>query len=138
MGQAAFERCTYGVRSGMVQQSSRETAMLLPRRRSSIAAMVFAGVLAVALGGCDQPHRAVVRQPVPNPTPAPISQTVPAEQPRVAAARPAAVPQEPVVSPEERLAGQVEAIFASGEKEYKDGHLSAARQQFDRSLDMLL
>jgi membrane-bound lytic murein transglycosylase D len=101
--------------------------------------MVFAGVLAVALGGCDQPHRAVVRQPVPNPTPAPISRTAPAEQPRVAtAARPAAVPQEPVVSPAERLAGQVEAIFASGEKEYKDGHLSAARQQFDRSLDLLL
>ena len=32
----------------------------------------------------------------------------------------------------------MEATFASGEKEYKDGNLSAARQQFDRSLDMLL
>jgi membrane-bound lytic murein transglycosylase D len=38
----------------------------------------------------------------------------------------------------ERLARQVEAIFEAGEKEYKDGHLSSARQQFDRALDLLL
>jgi len=32
----------------------------------------------------------------------------------------------------------VEAVFESGEQEYKDGRLSSARQQFDQALDMLL
>ena len=130
-----------GFRSGMAQQNSGEIVVLLPRRGRSaaIVAMALAGVLAAALGGCDQSRRVVVRQPVPNPTPAPVSQPAQIEQPRVETAdQPSAAPQAPAVSPEERLARQVEAIFASGEKEYKDGHLSAARQQFDRSLDMLL
>jgi membrane-bound lytic murein transglycosylase D len=104
--------------------------------------MAFVGALAIALAGCGQPHAAVVRQPVPNPTPAPkATQSVKVEPPPAQAVvrtpAPAPVP-EPVLSAEERLARQVEAIFASGEKEYRDGHLSAARQQFDRSLDTLL
>jgi len=38
----------------------------------------------------------------------------------------------------ELLARQVEAAFQSGEQEYKAGHLSRARQEFDRALDLLL
>lgn len=90
--------------------------------------MVLAGVLAAALGGCGQSQRTVVaRQPVPNPTPA-----------QSAAVATAPSPALPVLTPSERLAERAEATFAAGEKEYKDGHLSAAREQFDSSLDMLL
>jgi membrane-bound lytic murein transglycosylase D len=56
----------------------------------------------------------------------------------VQVAAPPAKPPAPAISAEERLAQQVETTFEAGEKEYKDGHLSAARQQFDHSLDMLL
>jgi peptidoglycan lytic transglycosylase D len=125
----------------MVQPSGGDTVELLPRhgRPRALRAVVLAGVLAAALGGCDQSHRAVVRQPVPNPTPAGVSQPPLAGQPPVQTAdQSPAAPEEPVLRPEESLARQVEAIFDSGEKEYKDGHLSAARQQFDRSLDTLL
>jgi membrane-bound lytic murein transglycosylase D len=101
--------------------------------------MVFAGVLAVCLIGCEQPHSAVVRQPVPNPSPAPVSQPAPPARPRVeAAAQVPAAPPAATLTPAERLARQVEATFDAGEKEYKDGHLSAAREDFDRSLDLLL
>src|SRR5262245_33314419 len=121
----------------MAQLGSRDNRELLPQRARPIAtlAMALSGVLMVCLAGCDQPKHAVVRQPVPNPTPTPVAQQTPVETSRVEPT--AQVPiasREPALSPDERLARQVEAIFATGEKEYKDGHLSAARQQFDRSL----
>jgi membrane-bound lytic murein transglycosylase D len=117
-----------GFVSGMAEQDGRDRMELLPRRgRSKGLALVCAGVLAAVLGGCEQSHHAIVRQPVPNPTPS-ASQDDPAA--------PAAT--KPVLPPDERLARQAEETFAAGEKEYKDGHLSAARKQFDRSLDMLL
>ena len=110
-----------------------------PSGSASVAALVFAVVLMAAASGCDQPHSAVVRQPVPNPSPATSSQPAFGEQHLpVATTEAPATPPAPALSPEERLARQVEAIFAAGEKEYKDGHLTAARQEFDRSLDMLL
>jgi membrane-bound lytic murein transglycosylase D len=126
----------------MAQQTSSGTPVLALRRRSFTVLMLGAGVLVTLLAGCDQPHRAaVVRQPVPNPTPAPISQPSQVEQPRAKVTEVQIQPgpaQEPVISPVERLARDVEATFAAGENEYKNGNLSVARQQFDRSLDMLM
>ena len=43
-----------------------------------------------------------------------------------------------VQSPKEYLIAQVEAKFASGEQNYKAGHLEAARRDFDDALDWLL
>jgi len=125
----------------MAQQRVSERGEFLPRRRraAGTTAVLLAGVLA-ALAGCEQSaRRPVVRQPVPNLTPAPASPLAAVEQPpRQAAIQPPVVRQAPVVNAVERLARQVEAIFEAGEKEYKDGHLSGARQQFDRALDLLL
>jgi membrane-bound lytic murein transglycosylase D len=112
---------------------------LRQRRVLPLVAAMFAGLLAVALVGCEQTKHAVVRQPVPNPSPAPSVQQEQTQQSQAESVSQAPVaPQPPALSPTERLARQVEATFAAGEKEYKDGHLSAARVQFDRSLDMLL
>lgn len=125
----------------MAQQRVREKGDLLPRRTRAggTTAMLLAGVLA-ALAGCEQSaRRPVVRQPMPNPTPAPAATSPAIEQPPLEVrAQPRVAPQAPAVSGMERLARQVEAIFEAGEKEYKDGHLSSARQQFDRALDLLL
>src|SRR5580704_9204045 len=43
-----------------------------------------------------------------------------------------------VPSPKEYLIAQVEARFASGEQNYKAGHLEAARRDFDDAVDWLL
>jgi membrane-bound lytic murein transglycosylase D len=122
----------------MAQQNRPESARRLPQGKGSIVAMAIASVLAAVVGGCNETQHAVVRQPVPNPAATPVSQPIRVEQPRIEApAQPPARPQESTISPAERLAGQVETIFASGEKEYQDGHLEAARQQFERALDTL-
>jgi membrane-bound lytic murein transglycosylase D len=118
-------------------------ARRFPPRKGSILAMAIACVLAATVGGCDQTqHAVVVHQPVPNPAAAqaPASQSMQIEQPRVDAAtqiQPPTRPQEAASNAAERLAGQVEAAFDSGNKEYQEGRLDAARQQFDRALDML-
>ena len=125
----------------MAQQRVRDKGDFLPvRGRSTSKTILLAGLLAVALVGCEQtaPHKPLARQPVPNPTPAPVAQAPKVEPPRVQVAAPPATPQVPAITAEERLAQQVEVTFETGEKEYKDGHLSTARQQFDHSLDMLL
>ncbi len=43
-----------------------------------------------------------------------------------------------VLSPKEYLIAQVEAKFASGEQNYKAGHLEAARHDFDDAVDWML
>ncbi|HEY2545380.1 MAG TPA: hypothetical protein VGI46_04890, partial [Candidatus Acidoferrum sp.] len=43
-----------------------------------------------------------------------------------------------VPGPREYLIAQVEAKFASGEQNYKAGHLEAARHDFDQAVDWLL
>jgi membrane-bound lytic murein transglycosylase D len=43
-----------------------------------------------------------------------------------------------VPSPKDYLIGQVEAKFASGEQNYKAGHLEAARRDFDAAVDWML
>jgi membrane-bound lytic murein transglycosylase D len=83
--------------------------------------------MALASSGCGQaPKVAVVSHPMPTPLPAPVSTPEPTPLP------------DPMLTPVERLAQLVEQIFAAGEKEYREGHLSAARERFDRSLDLLL
>src|SRR5208282_5958582 len=43
-----------------------------------------------------------------------------------------------VPSPKDYLIAQVEAKFASGEQNYKAGHLEAARHDFDEAVDWML
>src|SRR5271155_3651965 len=43
-----------------------------------------------------------------------------------------------VPSPKDYLIAQVEAKFASGEQNYKAGHLEAARRDFDDAVDWML
>lgn len=121
---------------------SGERARFLPRRKrvTGTRATLLAFALAAVLAGCGQAARGpVVRQGVPIPAPAPSSLPSAAEQlPRDGGEPPAVTRQPPAVDGVERLARQVEGIFEAGEKEYADGHLSSARQQFDRALDLLL
>jgi membrane-bound lytic murein transglycosylase D len=46
------------------------------------------------------------------------------------------IPQ--IQSPKDLLAAQVEAKFTAGEQEYKAGHLTSARRDFDDAVDLLL
>ena len=124
----------------MFQHRDRDNGEILPLSGHSLTkkAILLAGILAAALAGCEQTHPPVARQPVPNPTPAAVTQPPTPEPLRAQVVKPPSPPPAPAISREEQLAQQAEAVFEAGEKEYKDGHLSAARQQFDRSLDMLL
>jgi membrane-bound lytic murein transglycosylase D len=89
------------------------------------------------VAGCGQAARQpVAGQPLPNPTPN-VEATTNGLPPE-AASETTPAPEAPALSDLERLARRVEATFEAGEKEYKDGHLSSAREQFDRALDMLL
>src|SRR3990172_1749631 len=97
----------------MVQRPVGGKIELFPRRgRPMWATILLAGSL--ALGGCEQTQRPTVRQPVPNPTPAPASQPVITEQPAVEIAQPAPAPQAPALSPAERLERHDETDFAAG------------------------
>jgi membrane-bound lytic murein transglycosylase D len=126
----------------MVQRCVREKGEFLPVRTGAAGTtvMLLAGVLALTLAGCEQAaRRPVVSRPGPNLTPTTASSDPAAGQPAAeTAAQLPVAPQAPALNGVERLAKQVETTFEAGEKEYKDGHLSSAREQFDRALDLLL
>jgi peptidoglycan lytic transglycosylase D len=123
----------------MAHHGVRDRGFLFFRGRPVACKAFLLLGLAVALIGCEQTsHPPIARQPVPNPTPSVAEAPVGAAAQVAIAEEKPAPPPAPVISPEERLARQTEAIFQAGEKAYKDGHLSAARQQFDHSLDLLL
>src|SRR3954468_22076382 len=111
-----------------------EKKQVFLRRRGPAGALLLTCLLFAAVG-CEQTTKhVVVRQPASNPLPAPPQTPVAGSRlPEPSRVEVAAQPQAtaPQISPVEQLARQVEAVFDSGEKEYKDGHLGAARQQFD-------
>src|SRR5579862_8673645 len=100
-------------------------------------------VLALGAGGCEDAAKPGVQAHVPPLTPAKSSAAqVPANlgelplpklSPQWLAALAPRVP-----SPKEYLIAQVEAKFASGEQNYKAGHLEAARRDFDEAVDWML
>ena len=100
-------------------------------------ALLLAVGLGLALAGCEETarHNVKVRPPAEMaPAAAPVLDPLPLD-----AAMANSISLFPVPSSgAELLARQVEAVFQTGEQEYKAGHLSEARQEFDRALDLLL
>ena len=105
------------------------------------AALLATGVLVA--GGCEDAAKSSVHAKVPALTP---SRTAAAQVPATIGELPlkklspgwaaALTPRAP--GAKEYLIQQVEAKFASGEKNYKEGHLEAARHDFDDAVDWLL
>ena len=112
----------------------------------SLQSGLYVAVLAAvsfAAGGCEDAARSGVQAHVPALAPANASaRQAPANVgelplPKLSAAWVAALAPR-VPSPKEYLITQVEAKFASGEQNYKAGHLEAARHDFDDAVDWLL
>jgi membrane-bound lytic murein transglycosylase D len=110
------------------------------------AAIFLTGMMGFA-AGCEDAAKKPVQAKVPArghtlaaaASPAP---QVPAELPplplRSAGARPLPILSAPVRGGKEYLIAQVEGKFASGQQNYKAGHLEAARKDFDDAVDWML
>src|SRR5579872_1790361 len=104
---------------------------------------MFSAALALVLLGCEDAakHGVQARVPALAPANAPASQvpTTVGELPlRKLSPEWLAALAPRVPSPKDYLIAQVEAKFASGEQNYKAGHLEAARHDFDDAVDWLL
>lgn len=107
-----------------------------------LSTALFTGI-AVAAGGCEDAAKNGVQARVPAldtahtataQVPASIGELpLPKLSPEWLAAMALRVP-----SPKDYLIAQVEAKFASGEQNYKAGHLEAARHDFDEAVDWML
>ena len=116
-------------------------------RQIGLYAAVIGGVVAAG-GGCEDAAKSSVHAQVPALSPAKTQKTqtattAPANGPvgelplrKVSPEMKALAPRVP--SPKEYLIAQVEAKFASGEQNYKAGHLEAARKDFDDAVDWML
>src|SRR5712691_10239053 len=122
------------------------------RRQIAVGSILLSGILGFA-GGCeDAAKKPVVRAPVPGST---ITAVKPGRvsAPRVARAQaplellplPLAPKRRTLVmltpavrGTKEDLIARVEQKFASGEQNYKAGHLEAARKDFDDAVDRML
>jgi membrane-bound lytic murein transglycosylase D len=115
-----------------------------PRLEIVATAMLLAGTVGF-MAGCEdaakKPVHARVHAPAPGSTVAAAAQT-PAELPplpiRSAGARPLPVLRAAVPGGKEYLIARVEEKFASGQQNYKAGHLEAARKDFDDAVDWML
>src|SRR5271169_2183786 len=113
-----------------------------PKLQTLLGTMLFAGI-AVAVGGCEDAAKNGVQARVPALAPVHTATAqvppsigelpLPKLSPEWLAAMARRVP-----SPKEYLIAQVEAKFASGEQNYKAGHLEAARHDFDEAVDWIL
>ncbi|MHB1698841.1 MAG: lytic transglycosylase domain-containing protein [Acidobacteriaceae bacterium] len=101
------------------------------RALQKTAACAASAVLALLCTGCPQQQPASPRVPSRAVAPAIANTSAPAD---VAAAQAAATKAASV----QRLIDQVQAAYRSGVEDYRTGHLDAARQDFDRSVDMML
>jgi membrane-bound lytic murein transglycosylase D len=125
---------------------------MTPRSQVAAGAILLAGIAGMA--GCeDAAKKAVVRAPVP--VTVLRQENAPAEPKVVADKRqaPLELPPLPVFAPKRRslimlattmrgtkedLIARVEQKFASGEQNYKAGHLEAARKDFNEAVDWML
>jgi membrane-bound lytic murein transglycosylase D len=113
-----------------------------PKLQTLLGTVLFAGI-AVAAGGCEDAAKNGVQARVPALAPAHSATAqapatigelpLPKLSPEWLAAMALRVP-----SPKDYLIAQVEAKFASGEQNYKAGHLEAARHDFDEAVDWML
>jgi len=100
----------------------------------------------LAMAGCEDAGKKPVQARVPALAPAPAGagarQTAPAELPALPVTSPlrralvSLLP--PVPGGKDYLIQQVQAKFASGEQNFKAGHLEAARRDFDDAVDWML
>jgi membrane-bound lytic murein transglycosylase D len=107
-------------------------------------AVLLAGIACLA-AGCEDAGKKSVRVQVPATAkaPAPVAAARgPAELPplpiRAPGSRPAPILTWPVRDAKEALIARVEEKFASGQQNYKAGHLEAARKDFDDAVDFML
>ena len=113
-----------------------------PKLQTLLGTVLFAGI-AVAAGGCEDAAKNGVQARVPALAPAHAATAqVPATigelpLPKLSPEWLAAMALR-VSSPKDYLIAQVEAKFASGEQNYKAGHLEAARHDFDEAVDWML
>jgi membrane-bound lytic murein transglycosylase D len=106
-------------------------------QRLRMAAMVL--VSAVCLTGCEDAGKKPVQAHVP--APSPVTQAPPQlpDLPLVNPLRPALLSLlPPVPSGKDYLIQRVQEKFASGEQNFKAGHLEAARKDFDDAVDWIL
>jgi len=121
----------------------------MPRAKTYLLSGLSWAALAVCAGGCDD----AAKQPVKAYNPA--AQRKPEHGATLTAANkqqsPAVIPPLPLTNPREKLIvlvaapdgkqylmAKVEEKFASGEQNFKAGHLEAARKDFDDAVDWLL
>jgi len=105
--------------------------------------MLLAGIAAMTVGCEDAAKKSVRVQP---PTSKPTSTRAAVQAPAVLAplplrapdSRPAPILTYPVRDTQRELIAEVEQKFASGQQNYKAGHLEAARKDFDDAVDSLL
>src|SRR5580704_3097059 len=113
-----------------------------PKLQTLLGTVLFAGI-AVAAGGCEDAAKNGVQARVPALAPAHAATAqVPATigelpLPKLSPEWLSAMALR-VSSPKDYLIAQVEAKFASGEQNYKAGHLEAARHDFDEAVDWML
>jgi membrane-bound lytic murein transglycosylase D len=101
----------------------------LPLRPGLPTASAIASLLSIALAGCAP----VVRgQAVAAPaSPEPVGTQVAADNPNLP-------PPQPVDDPITVLIAESERHFEAGQRELSDGHLQAAREEFNRAVDVLI
>jgi membrane-bound lytic murein transglycosylase D len=133
------------------------TRQNMPRKLSiATSALLLAGFAAIAgiAAGCDDAAKHPTQARVPSTKPAPqIASATPAKQPlqtpgllalpklplSAASHAPFFIQtQLPSPASSEGLIARVEEKFASGQQNYKAGHLEAARKDFDEAVDLML
>jgi membrane-bound lytic murein transglycosylase D len=106
-----------------------------------------AAVFVAGVCGCEDAGKKPVQAHVPAPAPAPTKTAAAKAQTETALpqlplrnsrAKPAALLLPQLPGGEEFLIAEVEEKFASGEQNYKAGHLEAARKDFDDAVDWML
>ena len=107
--------------------------------------LAFFVLLAAAVCGCEDASKQPLRAQVPALRPSALA-AASAQTPPVLPSLPLTNPSSPLrasllpppPTAKEYLIQQVEAKFASGEQNYKSGHLEAARRDFDAAVDWML
>jgi membrane-bound lytic murein transglycosylase D len=118
----------------------------MERRMNRLAMGLLLAAAGLAMAGCEDAGKKPVQARVPALAPAPAGagarQTAPAELPALPVTSPlrralvSLLP--PVPGGKDYLIQQVQAKFASGEQNFKAGHLEAARRDFDDAVDWML
>ncbi len=127
--------------------------MIRMKRRILMAGAPFAPLVLIALvgvaglvAGCDDAAKHPVQARVPATRPAPQSaSSAPAQVPALLPKLPLSVASHPLLllppqisTSKDELIAKVEQKFASGQQNYKAGHLEAARKDFDEAMDLML